>query len=105
MAFTINWGYAAHAVVGTTITICQAVALADPTPGVMKWCGIIALVAAQIGASFGVWQAAQFAQFRRLSLELASRIQEPTPSSLKVAPKNEPPPVPPSLPPSPPRAA
>jgi hypothetical protein len=94
MASTINWNYVGHAAVGTTITICQAVALADPTSGVLKWCGIIALVAAQVGASFGVWQAAQYMQLRRDMLAMHPPPPEPPPPSLKVAPP-QPPPLPP----------
>ena len=62
---TINWSYVGHVLVGTVVTACQAVALADPAPNVVNVCHIVTLVAVQLGASFGVWQASQLMQMRK----------------------------------------
>jgi hypothetical protein len=52
----VNWNVVGHVIVGTVITASQAIALADPNPQVVSVCHIVALVAAQIGSSLGVWQ-------------------------------------------------
>ncbi len=60
----INWQYIGHVFIGTVITACQAVALADPVPSVVNYCHIISLVAVQLGVSLGVWQVSQVVQMR-----------------------------------------
>jgi hypothetical protein len=59
-----NWNYIGHVVVGTVITCCQAVALADPASNIVSYCHIISLVAMQLGVSLGVWQVSQVVQMR-----------------------------------------
>jgi len=76
---TWNWNYIGHAFVGTVITACQATALADPTTEVMNVCHIITLVAIQLGASFGVWQASQLMQMRKDMLTMKPSLDAPLP--------------------------
>lgn len=70
----VNWQYVAHTAVGTIITACQAIALADPDPKVVSYCHIITLVAIQLGISFGVWQASQLMGAKKANLDLTERL-------------------------------
>jgi hypothetical protein len=64
---TINWPTVGHATVGIIIAVAQAVAMADPTPQVVNICHVVAIVAAQVGASLGVWTVSQFVAAKRLA--------------------------------------
>jgi len=56
MASSINWQTVGHVTVGILIATSQAVALAFPTNAqAVAICHVVALVAAQVGVSLGVW--------------------------------------------------
>lgn len=62
----VNWQVVGHATVGITIGVSQAVAMAFPTNAeVVAGCHIAALLAAQIGASLGVWTVSQAMGMKR----------------------------------------
>ena len=68
---TINWNYVGHAIVGTVVTACQAVALADPGSSTVQMaCKVISIVAVNLGVTFGVWQTTQLMGARRSLLAL-----------------------------------
>lgn len=89
---SVNWQNIGHIAVGTIITGCQAVALADPDPKVVSWCHIITLVAIQLGVSLGVWTVSQFSQARKDLLLMQGQKSAPTPvlaHEAREAPKDE----------------
>jgi hypothetical protein len=67
----ISWQLIGHAAVGIIIAGTQAVALADPNAQVVTYCHVIALMAAQIGMSLGVWQVSQNLSVKRMMLQAA----------------------------------
>jgi hypothetical protein len=72
----INWHYIAHGLIGTTITVCQAIAMGNPDPKVVSVCHIVSLVAIQLGMSWGVWQGSQIKMLNDAAQELAPATEE-----------------------------
>jgi hypothetical protein len=67
----VNWQFIGHAIVGTVVTTCQAIALVDQEATVQSVCKVITLVVINLGVSLGVWQVSQVAAARR---ELAQHL-------------------------------
>ncbi len=64
----INWQVVGHTTVGIIIAGSQAVAMAySANTEVVSICHTVALLAAQIGASLGVWTVSQAVSTKRLA--------------------------------------
>ncbi len=86
----VNWQVVGHAVVGIIIATAQVIAMSySSNAEIVNICHIVAVVAAQIGASLGVWTVSQSVAAKRMAAMTpcanCGKSPEPPPADKKPA--------------------